>query len=704
MNTSAVLSIILSIVFLLFINGIYWAKRKHYTLFKTSYPWHKPRKRKLTPQEREAISQYLNALSKNSDNIPIRSLSAANLTPLNHSDVYPITHAVTRYELANDTHHQRRYYLDNVEVHLPDAWAIYLTNENQLELVKTQSMPLVISLNGHSLTELLQNPRLSSTDKASSVSIHQNQQDAITFKGSRQESYQEYQFSQQGGSKEAIMLVAAMLLFALSLLSPNALLPWFITIATGLFTWGIWLLFSYPDKQELKEIHCIEGTPKRWGLFGDATGDPLNNIYLGALDIRYPSHWRPYLDKDLGQMINIEMYPNRHVVRQGQFLSIHNEVNQFPLQPWIRNAILLCGSLFTLTLLFTSQPLSTPFKLSSVWLHIHNTQHIQVNSVDKLKDANIRIGDTISLSGKGMCTIPDHYKEGKRYPAWPFDCSSIYWNNLPAIPITSKVVNNAKALQATIERQLHTNEGNQKLNPELTNAIQKSGMILLDNFADIVMNTEALCVEKTSCVRLKNALVNLGNNSSWTALLKRAHSGQLKGVNVLLRPASAQQLSEIVSLTTALYYQQEIQQISHSLASLPKGGFLIQSSEKTPFVKLVEPAQLRDRYSPFHRWQELEALSQQLLTTPFVAKGVITDLRTDAKGTQYIVLHSEPNSITLWRYLFTCSLILVVSITLVVNAILLILRIRRAIARTANIQRYYDQCIKHQSLPFEPPI
>lgn len=704
MNTSAVLSIILSIVFLFVITGIYWAKRKRYTLFKISYPWHKPRKRKLTPQEHEAISQYLKTQSRGPENASTHALSATHLTPLNNSDVYPITHTVTRYESANDAHHQRRYYLDNIEVHLPDAWAIYLTNENQLELVKTQSMPLVISLNGHSLIELLKNTHLSSADKAASVSIHQNPQDAISFKGSRQESYQEYQFSQQGSSKEAIMLVASMLLFSLSLLSPDALLPWSASIATALFSWGMWLLFSRPDKRNLKEIHCVEGTPKRWGLFGDATDDPFNNISLGSLDIRYPSHWRPYLDKDLGQITNIEMYPNRHVVRQGQFLSIHNEVSRFPLQPWIRNAILLCGSLFTLTLLFTSQPLSTPFKLSSVWLHIHNTQHIEANSVDKLKNTSIHIGDTISLSGKGMCTVPSHYKEGKRYPAWPFDCSTIYWNTTPVAPVTSKVVDNAQALQATIDRQLHPTEGAPKLNPELTSAIQKSGMILLDDFADIILNTEALCTEKTSCIRLKNALVNLGNNRSWSVLLKRASSGQFTGVNLLLRPASAEQLSEIVELTTAQYYQQEIQRVSHSLATLPKGGFLIQSNEKKPLVKLVEPAQLRERYSALHRWQELESLSQQLLAIAFVAKGVITEVSTDINGTQHISLHSEPDNMTLWRYLLTCTLILVISITLIINAILLVVRIRRATARTANIQRYYDQCIQHQSLPFEPPL
>ncbi len=36
-------------------------------------------------------------------------------------------------------------------------------------------------------------------------------------------------------------------------------------------------------------------------------------------------------------------------------------------------------------------------------------------------------------------------------------------------------------------------------------------MILLDDFSDIVLKTQALCSENTDCIRLKNALVNLGN-------------------------------------------------------------------------------------------------------------------------------------------------------------------------------------------------
>ncbi|MDI5454362.1 intracellular growth attenuator family protein, partial [Salmonella enterica subsp. enterica serovar Cerro] len=32
---------------------------------------------------------------------------------------------------------------------------------------------------------------------------------------------------------------------------------------------GLWGLFAPPSKSALREIHCLRGTPRRWGLFGE---------------------------------------------------------------------------------------------------------------------------------------------------------------------------------------------------------------------------------------------------------------------------------------------------------------------------------------------------------------------------------------------------------------------------------------------------
>ena len=100
----------------------------------------------------------------------------------------------------------------------------------------------------------------------------------------------------------------------------------------------------------------------------------------------------------------------------------------------------------------------------------------------------------------------------------------------------SDIVSKATALMQSVQRQLHPEtDDDSRVSPALRSAIQKSGMVLLDDFGDIVQKTNDLCSAKDDCLRLKNALVNLGNTRKWETLTKRATAGKLDGVNVLLR-------------------------------------------------------------------------------------------------------------------------------------------------------------------------
>jgi hypothetical protein len=66
-----------------------------------------------------------------------------------------------------------------------------------------------------------------------------------------------------------------------------------------------------------------------------------------------------------------------------------------------------------------------------------------------------------------------------------------------------------------------------------------------------VLKTQDLCSAEDDCLRLKNALVNLGNSKDWDTLTSRASTGKLTGVNVLLRPVSAESLDNLVTTSTA---------------------------------------------------------------------------------------------------------------------------------------------------------
>lgn len=114
--------------------------------------------RKLTGEERAAVEYYLNQQSKpGSKLLPAgEALPVGKLALTPHSDnVYPVTHAITRYRLASDEPNKCRYYLDSEEVHLPSFWEQYFTADNPVEVIRTQTLPPVISLNGHTLKDYI---------------------------------------------------------------------------------------------------------------------------------------------------------------------------------------------------------------------------------------------------------------------------------------------------------------------------------------------------------------------------------------------------------------------------------------------------------------------------------------------------------------------------------------------------------------------
>lgn len=217
-------------------------------------------------------------------------------------------------------------------------------------------------------------------------------------------------------------------------------------------------------------------------------------------------------------------------------------------------------------------PLDMPLKFTLSWMK--GAQTIEATSVKQLADAGVRVGDTLRISGTGMCNIRTSGTRSAKTnsPFLPFDCSQIIWNDARSLPLPeSELVNKATALTEAVNRQLHPKpEDESRVSASLRSAIQKSGMVLLDDFGDIVLKTADLCSAKDDCVRLKNALVNLGNSKDWDALVKRANAGKLDGVNVLLRPVSAESLDNLVATSTAPFITHETARAAQSLNSPPR--------------------------------------------------------------------------------------------------------------------------------------
>ena len=705
-SMSTIVLILALVLACLIAAGLYlWFKARNQPMLTRALPFIKPTHRKLSGEERMAVEHYLSLQNMLSNKLlpgSSPSLPSAKLALTPQSDnVYPVTHAITRYGLASDEPNKWRYYLDAEEVHLPPFWEQYISADNHVEVIKTQTLPLVISLNGHSLKDHIHDrpqPPVVTATPTKNASIRKEESEHVELVNIRKETPEEHTLNRPNGIKEAGIISAALLLLFFSLISPVLVIPWMIFVAVLTIAWGCWNLFRQPAARELKEVHCLRGTPKRWGLFGESNQGQISNISLGIIDLIYPPHWQPYITQDLGKTTDVDIYLNRQVVRQGRFLSLHDEVKNFPLQQWGKNAVLMASSLLILVLLLTYIPLSLPLKLSTAWLQ--GAQKIEVTNVQALEGTTLRIGDQLKAQGNGMCYVPPQANGTNASNFMPFDCSGIYWNTAAPLPQPeSEVIDKASALLAAVNTQLHPEVAEQKLNPQLASAIEKSGMILLDDFSGIVLKTQDLCQAENDCVRLKNALVNLGNVKNWNTLVKRAKSGSLQGVNVLLRPVSAESLESLTKVAASSFVYNETRQAAAALNSPPPGGFLISSDEGKQLVNHPQPAVPLNEYNALEQWNELQRLAGMLLHTPFEAQGVITNVSVDANGTRHIALHSEPDMITLWRYLGTSLLLLAVTAILGYNAWRFAQRYRLNQHRIADIQRYYESCFNPQLTP-----
>ena len=665
--------------------------------------------RKLSDDELSAVECYLDAVNRTLA-IPVSGSSVApSALTLNaqSNTVYILTRAITRYGITTDDLNKWRYFLDSVEVHLPPAWEQYINDENEVELIYTDSLPLVIALNGHTLRAHGQDAQNYALGQQSTpqASIRGEESEQVELLSIRQETPEEYALGRPDGLREALFIVAAFLLFYFGLMVPDVFVPWTLGGGALLLACGLWIWFGSPLKSALKEIHCLRGTPKHWGLFGENDHEHINNISLGIIDLIYPRHWQPWITQDLGQKTDIDIYLDRRVARQGRFLSLHDEVRNFPLQPWLRSAVMAGGALIIALMLWISVPLGMPFKFTISWLK--GAQTVEATTVTQLEQTGVRVGDTLSIKGTGMCNIhsPGTWTAQSSSPFMPFDCSQIIWNNAPTLPLPeSEVVTKATALMQAVSRQLHPSaDDDSRVSPALRSAIQKSGMVLLDDFADIVQKTQDLCAAGNDCVRLKNALVNLGNTGDWDTLIRRASAGKLNGVNVLLRPVSAESLDNLVTTSTAPFMVRETARAAQALNSPAPGGFLLASDEGNDMVSQPWPSVSLYDYPAHEQWVEFQRLASMLMHTPFIAQGIVTNVFVDANGTTHVNLHRMPDNAGLWRYIATSLLMLGMVICTLWNGIQALRRYHLHRVRMDSIHKYYESCLSAGLIPVTTP-
>jgi hypothetical protein len=162
---------------------------------------------------------------------------------------------------------------------------------------------------------------------------------------------------------------------------------------------------------------------------------------------------------------------------------------------------------------------------------------------------------------------------------------------------------------------------------------------------------------------------------------------------------SAESLDNLVATSTAPFITHETARAAQSLNSPAPGGFLIVSDEGSDFVDQPWPSASLYDYPPQEQWNAFQKLAQMLMHTPFHAEGIVTNLYTDANGTQHINLHRIPDRSGLWRYLGTTLLLLTMLGCMSWHGILTIRRYQRHRQRMEDIQKYYESCLNPVLIP-----
>ncbi len=230
--------------------------------------------RKLLPEERSAVENYLDNLSQIQQVPGPTGASAAPISlTLNaeSNSVVILTHSITRYGITTDDPNKWRYYLDSVEVHLPPFWEQYINDENNVELILTDTLPLVISLNGHTLQEYMQESRGYALQNTASTqaSIRGEESEQIELLNIRQETHEEYALSRPAGLREALLIVASFLLFFFCLITPDVFVPWMIGGAILLLAAGLWGLLRRRRKARCGNSLSAGNAPPLGTVWGE---------------------------------------------------------------------------------------------------------------------------------------------------------------------------------------------------------------------------------------------------------------------------------------------------------------------------------------------------------------------------------------------------------------------------------------------------
>ncbi len=208
--------------------------------------------RQLTEEELRLCHAYLKQRQPKPIGLLERLLDKVNLPrnacTLRGKSAYKLNHSITHYSLSASVPERNRYYLDAYEVHLPPNGQPFITADNTIELVYTNQLPLIVSLNGHPLLHDLEHtgpqPNLSAV---TDTSIRKETSERVAILNVRRQTHEEYTLTHANNISEALILCCALLLIFCSLLTPLRVMPWILLASLLIILPCLWIMYRRPD-------------------------------------------------------------------------------------------------------------------------------------------------------------------------------------------------------------------------------------------------------------------------------------------------------------------------------------------------------------------------------------------------------------------------------------------------------------------------
>ena len=142
-------------------------------------------------------------------------------------------------------------------------------------------------------------------------------------------------------------------------------------------------------------------------------------------------------------------------------------------------------------------------------------------------------------------------------------------------------------------------------------------MSLLDDFSSpgSLKTGRYVNLKTVTVLRLKNALVNLGNSRTGKILIARAKAGKLEQSNVLLRPAECRKaLEKLVIATTSTAINKEVEKCGNAAEQSAAGWIMLLISDEGKIPRGERPRvnEQTEETTPLAHCSPAEALNMPL--------------------------------------------------------------------------------------------